>query len=453
MSLPFTRVVSLSTLVLAVSTAYADVITVDDDGTADFDSIQAAVDYASSGDEIIVAPGVYTSDHPLHVVDLLGKEITLRASGGPAMTSIDGEGLRRGIVFLNGETAGTVIEGFTIRNGFGVEHDFDLNGSEDWWESSGGGVLVRQAGPMIVDCRFEDNSAPRYGGGMCNFQAIGTALVDCRFTDNSVSRQGGGLCNSESTQLTLKGCEFIGNSSEMRAGGMYNYLSSPEVINSTFRENFAQTTGGGLMNHFGSSPELTDCTFIGNATGSSPYSAGGGMVNYVDCSPSLKNCSFSQNVSVDGGGIWNYDNSNPTMDGCRLENNSASRGGGMHSRYSSSPMVVDCVFADNLVDGQGGGIYSYGELSRPILAGTTVCGNAPDQISGDWTESGGNDVSDTCAVDCPGDISGDGIVDGGDLTYLLSAWGTNDPVVDVNDDGIVDGNDLTIILASWGPCS
>jgi hypothetical protein len=41
----------------------------------------------------------------------------------------------------------------------------------------------------------------------------------------------------------------------------------------------------------------------------------------------------------------------------------------------------------------------------------------------------------------------------GELTYLLGAWGTDDPVADVNDDGIVDGADLTDILASWGQCS
>ena len=95
------RILSLSMLVLTVSSAYPEVLTVDDDGKADFASIQAAVDFASGGDEILVAPGVYTSDHPLHVVDLLGKEITLRASGGPDMTSIDGEDAVKALRQLN----------------------------------------------------------------------------------------------------------------------------------------------------------------------------------------------------------------------------------------------------------------------------------------------------------------------------------------------------------------
>ncbi len=39
------------------STALVDTWTVDDDGEADFNNIQAAVDAASSGDEILVMPG------------------------------------------------------------------------------------------------------------------------------------------------------------------------------------------------------------------------------------------------------------------------------------------------------------------------------------------------------------------------------------------------------------
>ena len=98
-----TRIISLTALGASASGAFAEVITVDDDGKADFASIQAAVDYASDGDEILVAPGVYTGDHPAHVVDLLGKAITLRSSDGPEVTIIDGEGLRRGIACFNGE--------------------------------------------------------------------------------------------------------------------------------------------------------------------------------------------------------------------------------------------------------------------------------------------------------------------------------------------------------------
>ena len=57
---------------------------------------------------------------------------------------------------------------------------------------------------------------------------------------------------------------------------------------------------------------------------------------------------------------------------------------------------------------------------------------------------------------CPGDISGNGAVDGVDLTVLLGVWGTDGSGgefdCDIDNDGIVSGTDLTIVLVGWGPC-
>lgn len=55
-----------------------------------------------------------------------------------------------------------------------------------------------------------------------------------------------------------------------------------------------------------------------------------------------------------------------------------------------------------------------------------------------------------CSNVCPGDVSGDGVVDGLDLGAILSGWGSAGPDGDVNDDGIVDGIDLGYILSGWG---
>ena len=46
-------------------------------------TIQAAVGVAVAGDTVIVAPGTY-----LENVDFLGKDITVRASGGPDVTTL-----------------------------------------------------------------------------------------------------------------------------------------------------------------------------------------------------------------------------------------------------------------------------------------------------------------------------------------------------------------------------
>ncbi len=49
----------------------------------------------------------------------------------------------------------------------------------------------------------------------------------------------------------------------------------------------------------------------------------------------------------------------------------------------------------------------------------------------------------------PGDITGDGRVDGLDLTALFSAWGATSGSADINGDGAVDGLDLTALFSHW----
>ncbi len=49
----------------------------------------------------------------------------------------------------------------------------------------------------------------------------------------------------------------------------------------------------------------------------------------------------------------------------------------------------------------------------------------------------------------PGDINGDGVIDGADLGLFLAAWGSANFAADINGDGVVDGADLGLLLASW----
>ena len=51
----------------------------------------------------------------------------------------------------------------------------------------------------------------------------------------------------------------------------------------------------------------------------------------------------------------------------------------------------------------------------------------------------------------PGDLDGNGSVDGADLGIMLAAWGVCPPTCppDLDDDGRVDGADLGLLLIDW----
>jgi hypothetical protein len=56
-------------------------------------------------------------------------------------------------------------------------------------------------------------------------------------------------------------------------------------------------------------------------------------------------------------------------------------------------------------------------------------------------------------MDCPGDLNGDGLVDGEDLMTLLGVWGASGTPADIDGSGLVDGADLMALLGYWGPCA
>ena len=62
-----------------------------------------------------------------------------------------------------------------------------------------------------------------------------------------------------------------------------------------------------------------------------------------------------------------------------------------------------------------------------------------------------DDMANICVVpDVPDpDVNGDGSVNGIDLAFVLTYWGTTAPIADLDDDGIVGGADMAIVLNGW----
>jgi hypothetical protein len=204
---------------LIVFPCQAGTITVDDDGPADFNNIQAAINAAGNMDIVVVSPGTYTGTGNRDI-DFLGKAITVRSTDPNdltivAATIIDCNGTpedpHRGFHFHSGEDADSLIVGLTI-----------MQGHTDY----GGGILCFDSSPTISHCVIRDNST---------YSAWGHA--------------GGGIyCDSSGSPAhrspTITRCILRRNTAYF-GGGMYNVQSSPALTNCIIADNQTWSSGAG----------------------------------------------------------------------------------------------------------------------------------------------------------------------------------------------------------------
>jgi hypothetical protein len=285
----------------------------------DYATIQAAIDDAIDGDTIWVADGTYWGPGNLEI-DFLGKAITVQSENGPAGCIIDCRGEGRAFYFNNGETARSVLDGFTITNG----------GNNDY----GGGIRCMGSSPTVRNCVFLKNSADSYGGGLCNCYGSSPTVVDCVFQENTCS------------QSSISG----------RGGGMANrHGSSPILSNCTFLDNSVGYNGGALGNFDASSPRVTRCTFSGNHA----ILSGGAVGNGQDCHPVFRECFLSGNYAGDGGGaVANLSGSESVFENCIFSGNRTDGLGGAMKNYGAVAVVVNCTIAANQAELSCGGIWS-----------------------------------------------------------------------------------------------
>ena len=108
-------------ILLITSFIYSEQLIVDIQGNYEYSSIQAAIEAAEDGDEILVYPGTYYEN-----VDFIGKQLELfsffTTTGERDYideTIIDGNGTGSCIRCVNSGTESSEINGFTLKNGSG----------------------------------------------------------------------------------------------------------------------------------------------------------------------------------------------------------------------------------------------------------------------------------------------------------------------------------------------
>jgi len=444
------KVSALSMILAMAVPCTAGIITVDPNGSADFTTIQAAINDANDGDMVLVADGTYTGEGNRDI-DFLGKAITVKSANGPENCIIDCGGAwqvsHRGFYFHQNEGADSILQGFTIRNG-AICFDEDL-GPEyydfppyDPWEKRadhpiGGGIYCELASPTITNCVIS-NCGTELGGGI---GCVGGApvIINCIIDDCGAGGygwaesggEGGGIGIMRSCHATITNCKLTNNT------GYFN------------------SCGGGIY-CIDSEAEISGCT-ISNS--SSSFMLGGG----VYCGPlsfiNLQNCTISQNTAEDGGGIFCETDSDVVVTNCILWGDTPDEVSGGDPCVPSDPYVT---YTDIQGGWTGGGIGNIN--SDPFFADPDNDDYHLKSQPGRWDPNSESwvldDVTSPC-IDtgnpgCPLRDEPNGLNNvrinmgayGGtaEASMTPAGWGL---LADLTNDGIVDLSDLIAFVHYW----
>ena len=227
----------------------------------DYSTIQAGIDAASDGDTVLVANGTYTGTGNKNI-DFNGKAIVVISENGAENCIIDCEDDGRGFYFHSWEYLNSILDGFTIMNGYGIP--------------GGGGIYCHNSSPSIINCIIIDNiSSGTAGGGILCWTNSHAIINNCQIINNNET----GICCDMSSP-TITNCVIRGNIGGNGGGIIIRANSDPIISNCTITENIATYQGGGI--HISTdNPVITNCTISGNTAetyGGGIYSQGSEFV-------------------------------------------------------------------------------------------------------------------------------------------------------------------------------
>jgi parallel beta-helix repeat protein len=351
---------TLTTLVLTVvlqafslTTAQAATINVPTGG-----SIQAAINAASNGDTIVVAPGTYNENI---VIDR--KYVTVISSSGAANTIIDGGQRDSTVAISNVPNSGALtarISGFTIRNGRGAPG------------RGGGFTIVFNADPTIDNNVITSNTANGGNGGgfMINFSSnpliknntisFNTATV----SQPAITGYGGGIFVQNKSNAVIYNNTIIHNNGFGGGGGiMVDVESAPTILKNTISTNNTPQIGGGVALFQRANAVVEENVIANNTAG-----FGGGVYFEMLSYATVRNNSIFGNKALTsqaypsgkGGGIAIFDSAQPTIIGNLIYDNMSDSGAGgiVISEGANAQLSYNKIY-NNTTTGSnfGGGVY------------------------------------------------------------------------------------------------
>jgi hypothetical protein len=350
-------------------------------------TVQAGIDAASTGDSIVVAPGIY-----LESIDFLGKVVVVTStdpadSAVVASTVLDAGGAQRVVTFQNAETRASVLTGFTITGGSA---------------STGGGIACVGASPSLMHCVIQDN--------------FGTT-------------KGGGLQLRDSSAL-VQDLHIHANVTDGDGGGVHIDGGAPEFVGVIIEDNKADDDAGGVRVGGGASALFDECTVANNSA-----EDGGGGFDLRDSATILTGCKVTGNGALNiGGGVFCSGGEVQLSGSILAANHARLDGAGITLVASADAQLQHCTLIANVADRSGGGAHVSGGATIDI-GSSVLWQNWPDQMV---AEPGAasirySDVQD--GWDGQGNIDTDPIFCGGACARHDASLAANSPCLGTGEAG------------------
>jgi hypothetical protein len=239
------RCAILAGLALLPGICIAGTYTVRPDGSGDYPTVQAALNAALSGDEIVLTDGTFTGPGNWDL-DFGGKTLVVRSqSGDPSTCTISCGGSHRAFLFNNNEVRGALVAGITM-----VDAQY--------------GALVIHSSPTFRRCAF--HQCHSVTGSAAAVETGFPLFEECDFSSGIICWSGcyGGALYVNSGNMAVDRCTFQMNGAEF-GGAIYARDSHVELRDTIVHSNYASY--GSAIYCAVSTLDMTRCTLDGNGDG------------------------------------------------------------------------------------------------------------------------------------------------------------------------------------------
>jgi len=330
------RIILVSIIIFS-SFAFSNTINIPDD----YSTIQAGLNAADSSDTVLVQPGTYYEN-----IFWPDKNSLVLIGASRENTIINGSNLGTTIIINplnNSINESTIIKNLSIISGGNT--------------TNGGGILIVNSSPTLINLSISNNSADK-GGGLYlkNSQA---KINYCIISNNKTISEGGDVNEGGGIYIlggspTLLGTIVSGNTS-FRGAEISLSDGIIKIDSSTFNNNIAEQNGGAVYLFGNSNCEILNSKIKANKA----PNLGGGVCNYGGVCI-IDNTVLDNNFSYNGGGI--YSQNKTTVKNSFIINHSGSVfGAAILSNHNLE--VQNSVIAYNSANAkanpncEGGGIY------------------------------------------------------------------------------------------------